>query len=267
MNKSDDQVSPLSVPIPDPNHCFIESRKDSSTTRKAEKEETTTSYEETILRNEMNKLSLSEKENIRKGVVWGNSPTSSTILERWDKLSCQEYHGLAEGPVFLRLKFAELENHLKLGITNHGGQNAVAYQMAISQNKDYVESPLFRIGFLRTERYDTKKAAQRIIRFFHQKLQLFGPTALTRDVCWEDLGMEGQNYLQRGAFQLLPKRDLSGRRVVFYGDVHGNSMEVTPIMLLGFVSSSTYKSMLVACVSSEDVHLTIYIFLVWNRIR
>jgi len=237
MNKSD-QVSPLSVPIPDPNNCFIQSRKDSSTTttRKAEKEETTTSYEETILRNEMNKLSLSEKENIRRGVVWGNSPTSSTILERWDKLpSSKEYHDLAEGPVFLRLKFAELEKHLKSGITNHSG-HAVAYQMAISQNRDYVESPLFKIGFLRTERYDTKKAAQRIIRFFHQKLQLFGPMALTRDVCWEDLGMEGQNYLQRGAFQLLPKRDLSGRRVVFYGDVHGNSMEVTPTMLLGFVS-------------------------------
>jgi hypothetical protein len=110
----------------------------------------------------------------------------------------------------------------------------VAYKIACKQDKDYVDNPDFKIGFLRAESYDAEKAAHRLLRHFGEKLELFGREKLTRDIYWEDLGDDGRSYLELGGLQLLPRRDRDGRLVVFFGEVmKGGKIEG---MLHGIVS-------------------------------
>lgn len=77
---------------------------------------------------------------------------------------------------------------------------------------------------MRTERYHTWNAARRLLRYFKEKLELFGPEKLTSDITWDDIGEGARSYLELGGLQLLPDRDKAGRSVVFFCDaMSGNS--------------------------------------------
>ncbi len=138
----------------------------------------------------------------------------------------------------LRQKFIELEQTIKRIETNMGhtmrDDGFEAYKVAREINPEYVKHPLFTTGFLRAEDYHTENAARRIFTYLRIKLELFGRDKLTRDILLDDLGEDGRAYLESGALQILPKRDTSGRRVVFgVGRLNGKG---TPSLVLGAVS-------------------------------
>lgn len=72
----------------------------------------------------------------------------------------------------------------------------------------------FRLGFLRAERFNAKKAATRILDFFDEKRALFGIDLLARKLRLEDLNEETIKVLESGFIQLLPGRDRAGRAVI-----------------------------------------------------
>jgi hypothetical protein len=69
--------------------------------------------------------------------------------------------------------------------------------------------------FLRSTKFDTKMAAQRIVDHFKFKLELFGPDMLGRDLMYEDLDGDTKQALSSGAVQVLTSRDTAGRAIIF----------------------------------------------------
>eukprot|EP00531_Pseudo-nitzschia_arenysensis_P000828 CAMPEP_0116147466 /NCGR_PEP_ID=MMETSP0329-20121206/17768_1 /TAXON_ID=697910 /ORGANISM="Pseudo-nitzschia arenysensis, Strain B593" /LENGTH=932 /DNA_ID=CAMNT_0003643393 /DNA_START=121 /DNA_END=2919 /DNA_ORIENTATION=+ len=77
-----------------------------------------------------------------------------------------------------------------------------------------VEQREFRLSFLRAERFDTKKAATRMIDYFEEKRRLFGVEKVTSKIQLKDLDNESRYCLESGQLQLLPGRDRAGRAVI-----------------------------------------------------
>jgi len=90
-----------------------------------------------------------------------------------------------------------------------------AYKLALSMDPTYVRNPAFRLMFLRATEGNVKKAAKRITRHFKTKLRLFGEKKLVRDIVIEDLNEDDMEALTSGGFQVLKKRDVAGRSVLF----------------------------------------------------
>jgi len=79
-----------------------------------------------------------------------------------------------------------------------------------------VKDRSLRLMFLRCDRFLTKVAAQRIVRHFDVKEDLFGDgEVLGRDVSQSDLSEEDMAVLESGFFQILPSRDSCGRTILF----------------------------------------------------
>lgn len=70
-----------------------------------------------------------------------------------------------------------------------------------------VEQRDFPLSFLRAERYDTKKAATRMIDYFEEKRGLFGVENLTTKIQIKDLDADSKYCFESGQIQLLPGRD------------------------------------------------------------
>ena len=89
-----------------------------------------------------------------------------------------------------------------------------AYNLAMEQSSEYVNDKQLRLQFLRSENFHVAKTAQRLVRFFESKLELFGPERLVRDIHMNDLDHDDLICLQSGIMQIVPLRDASGRAIV-----------------------------------------------------
>lgn len=70
-----------------------------------------------------------------------------------------------------------------------------------------VEHRDFRLSFLRAERFNTNKAATRMIEYFEEKRKLFGIENLTTKIQIKDLDADSKRCFESGQIQLLPGRD------------------------------------------------------------
>ena len=123
-----------------------------------------------------------------------------------------DIHGVSEvveeSPEFLGSRLQRLE----LEISNISKKDA--YQLAKSMNTEYVRNRTFRLKFLRCDRFDTRKAAARIVNHFEWKLELFGPAKIAKDIVQDDLDPEELEILRSHNFQVQPLRDSSGRAIL-----------------------------------------------------
>ena len=183
-----------------------------SSRRTTDPAENKRNYEQDELKKEMERLSLQDRAAAEQGVN-GESLTARAIL-----------NGVEDDQDFMQRNFRELDNHIASS-TEHPG--FAAYQIAKQDNPSYVENEDFKKGFLRADRYNPKQAAGRLLLYLEEKLDLFGREKLTKDIFWEDIGKDGQEYLKLGGLQILPKRDKAKRLVVFMGKVsYGSSEDV-----------------------------------------
>jgi hypothetical protein len=111
-----------------------------------------------------------------------------------------------ETPEFLEANLAKLEIEL-VNIT----KNKEAYLQAAAEDNGYARCRKFRLKFLRAESFDVKKAAERLARFFKEKLRLFGSELLAKDIKLSDLDKNDISCLESGIGQLLPQKDRAGR--------------------------------------------------------
>jgi hypothetical protein len=141
------------------------------------------------------------------------------------ELCYHDVHGVSdaidETPEFVQDKLKELEEELaKIS------RNKSAYLLAETLDKDYVRCRSFRLKFLRAESFDAKLAANHLVIFFEEKLKLFGPELLAKDIKISDLDQDDIKWLESGIAQ-LPARDRAGRCVFSFivpnapKDVHG----------------------------------------------
>lgn len=77
----------------------------------------------------------------------------------------------------------------------------------------YVNSADFRLRFLRSDLFDVKKAANKMVTFLDLMSELFGDFALRRQIQLSDFSREEMQVFRTGHLQLLPYRDRSGRRI------------------------------------------------------
>jgi hypothetical protein len=151
----------------------------------------------------------------------------------------EEIHGVDsivnETPEFVAERLEALANELQKIL------NKPAYDRAESTSKEYVTSQKFRLMFLRSESFDARKAAHRLVRFMEGKLKLFGPEVLTRPILYNDLDADDRKALKSGMFQICPARDSSGRAIF------GNYLKLLP--------SSCYERTenVVRCMPNESV--------------
>lgn len=89
-----------------------------------------------------------------------------------------------------------------------------AYEQARDDNPSYVNNPTLRLMFLRADRFHAKDAALRMIQFFEEKLVLFGPDKLTRNIVLREMDADDIKSLESGFFQILPNRDRAGRAII-----------------------------------------------------
>jgi hypothetical protein len=118
-----------------------------------------------------------------------------------------------------------------------------ALRRARNQCPRYVDDPVFRVRFLRAERFHVKNAATRLLRHFEEKKSLFGENSLGRDVLLSDLNDDDVAYLE-----------CSGHQVSSSLDRHGRKMEICNFFLLNNTSIRSNISE-VSDTASQNCHL------------
>jgi hypothetical protein len=91
-----------------------------------------------------------------------------------------------------------------------------AYLQALNQCPGYALNDQFRLTFLRAERFNTSRAAQRVVNYWEEKLKLFGPQKAFRRLTIHDLDAKDVDTLREGGIRMLPGRDASGRGLLYY---------------------------------------------------
>lgn len=136
--------------------------------------------------------------------------TRMSLKEREKAL--HDVHGIGEvndeDPAFIRSCLFELEEHL---VTI---KHDTSYALAEVLSRKYVHDKKLRMMFLRADEYETKQAAERMIRFFELKNKLFGVNKLVKDITLDDLGVDDMETLQSGCVQVSTSRDAAGRPIV-----------------------------------------------------
>jgi hypothetical protein len=152
--------------------------------------EGTLSAVQTLLARDLNKISLNEREKVY-----------------------EDLHGVSglvdESPELVASCLAQLES----GIAKLRGKKAYNIAAAIADSS-YTSSRALRLQFLRADNFDAKKAAARLVVFLENKLELFGPDPLARDLLRSDLSEEDQKCLQSGLMTLVPEKDKAGRGIM-----------------------------------------------------
>jgi hypothetical protein len=150
-------------------------------------------------------------------VYIANALKNMSIKER-DELY-HELHGVAdmieETPALLAESFQKLKKELSVqsSKTFVGGLNCRPFQSAEEQNYHYVHSEFLYKAFLRSERFDVKAAAKRMIRFYEYKLKSFGEESLCKDITQKLLSEQDLKIYRNGFSQALPSRDAIGRAI------------------------------------------------------
>ena len=109
------------------------------------------------------------------------SASSKTELEQ----AYYDVHGITDEVVETRALIEDCLATLDTEIQSLNDKQA--YLRAEGMNSDYVKNRDFRLMFLRADRFNTKRAALRLIRHFQLKLELFGADKLAVDITQDDL--------------------------------------------------------------------------------
>jgi hypothetical protein len=144
---------------------------------------------DSFLAKELNRLSLAEREK-----------------------AYYDLHGVAdvveETPEFVDKCLADLEDEICKREDNKN-----AYEMAKKVNPEYICGRGFRLKFLRAGRFVPKDTATRLVGFLEEKLKLFGPKPLARELLLSDLNQDDMVLLRAGYFSIVPLTDSAGRAI------------------------------------------------------
>ncbi len=144
----------------------------------------------------------------------------------------EEIHGVQtfarkESPELLAKALAKMHSEINMIPSKN------AFDRSQLVPNTYINSPEFRLRFLRCELFDEKSAANKMVKFLDLLSELFGDFALRRQVQMSDFSREEMQAFRIGHQQLLPYRDRSGRRIFAF--VGGVGVEVALVTRVSFV--------------------------------
>jgi hypothetical protein len=183
---------------------------------------------EDSLAQEFNKLSVGERDHMQD-IFNFIKPRDANLQQSYaDEMNCMslkeretilhDIHGVSddveETPEFVTKMLQEMEDYIQM--QRHNPSATRAYNLAESQNPQYVQDSTLRWTFLRAAGFDPEAAANRFVAFFEQKEELFGAEKLCKDIALDDLTQDDVEFLGNGAWQLLPTRDRAGRAVIVH---------------------------------------------------
>jgi hypothetical protein len=158
--------------------------------KKPRKQETVPPVNETLLAQELNELSFTEREKV-----------------------FEEVHGVAkiinETPEFVSKCLDQFRNELSKVSRPRRKNLGRAMFLKPSLERD----TKFQLMFLRADRYDAAKAARRMCSHFDHKLALFGEAKLVKRITLEDMDEDDMAAVKTGNFEFLPQKDQSGRPI------------------------------------------------------
>lgn len=141
--------------------------------------------------------------------ILARAMSSLPTAER-DKI-IEEVHGVSkpmeEDAEFVSETLAALDSEI-------ASQKNEAYEIALKQNRSFVEDSDFRLMFLRSEGFDPSSASARLMQYLKLKQMYFGEERITKDINFRDLSEDDILSLETGAIQVLTEKDRSGRAVV-----------------------------------------------------
>ena len=162
-----------------------------------------------LIISEMNALSIQDRERAYEDVHGATPDDNYGMPSETSDLLGTCYDEFDNTIQDLRRKFANNK-------TEKDAVDCSAYELACSIDETYVQDVKLRLMFLRSERYESTKAATRFVNWLTWKLYCFGSSKLcNRYIYIHDLLPETQHLIQQGWQQLLPQRDNKGRAVFF----------------------------------------------------
>ncbi|CAJ1955763.1 unnamed protein product [Cylindrotheca closterium] len=165
---------------------------------------------EEMLASELNKLSLEER------------------AEAFDDIHCVGEE-LKETPGMIQKALADFEEMVKKD------RNA-AYEIAMTQNRAYVEDPSFRLKFLRANMHDVGKSVRQMMNSLQHKAKYFGNDKVAREITLDDLNEEDKNLLLSGFYHVQEERDRTGRAILhWFGGMLGRIKPENLIRVAYFV--------------------------------
>lgn len=144
----------------------------------------------------------------------------------------EEIHGVQtfarqESPEMLAKALAKMDDEIRMIPRKN------AFDRSQQIPNTYINSPEFRLRFLRCELFDEKSAASKMVKFLDLLSELFGDFALRRPVQMSDFSREEMQAFRVGHQQLLPYRDRSGRRIFAF--VGGVGIAIALVTRVSFV--------------------------------
>lgn len=161
----------------------------------------------------------------------------------------EEIHGVQtfareESPELLAQALTKMETEINMIPSKN------AFDRSQQIPTTYVNSADFRLKFLRSELFDEKKSASKMIKFLDLVSELFGDFALRRQIQMSDFSREEMQFFRVGHQQLLPYRDRSGRRI--FALVGGVGVKVPLATRVSFSDGSQNREFLLYREASDD---------------
>ncbi|CAJ1969896.1 unnamed protein product [Cylindrotheca closterium] len=147
---------------------------------------------EAFLASEMNRLSVQERSNAL------------------DDLHCVGEE-VQETPDMIQKALADFDQAVRKE------QNPF-YEMAMNQNRAYVEDPTFRLKFLRAKLFNAREAVRKMMSLLECKAKYFGHGKVGREITLDDLSEEDKQLMLSGIYHIQDGRDRNGRLILhFFG--------------------------------------------------
>ncbi|CAJ1926366.1 unnamed protein product [Cylindrotheca closterium] len=115
---------------------------------------------------------------------------------------------LNENPVMIQDSLRRFELQIQQG-------NFPIYDIALVQNRSYVQDPTFRLKFLRANRHNVPKAVHQMTCFLQEKAVHFGQDKVAREITLDDLSPEELDLMISDRYHIQGGRDQKGR-VIHY---------------------------------------------------
>ncbi|CAJ1937924.1 unnamed protein product [Cylindrotheca closterium] len=154
-----------------------------------------------------------------------------TVEERSEALDDIHCVGdeLEESPEIIERLLVDFEEAVQ-----HEG-NAI-YDIAVNQNKAFVEDPSFRLRFLRYNMHDVKRSVRQMMKFLENKATYFGEDKVAREITLKDLNDDDTQLLLAGLYHIQKERDQSGRIVLYLmTEMFGRSKVETMIRVAYYI--------------------------------
>lgn len=137
-----------------------------------------------------------------------NMLSKSAQAKALDDIYSGAWSELKENPSMIDKLLTDFEQQVERG------QHPI-YEIALTQDRSYVEDPAFRLKFLRANMHNVHKAVQQMISFLELKAKYFGTEKVAQDITLDDMTPDELKLILSGLYHIQEDTDRNGRTIFF----------------------------------------------------